>query len=83
MIVISPPCLASCRRCTTREQKEEPGPRRFADFCAPTVPARWGPETPGLAGQQGFCCRGCQVVVPDVVGVASGQTVEIRPVSRY
>ena len=35
-IIISPPCLAACRRCTTCEQKEEPGPRRFADFCAPT-----------------------------------------------
>ena len=27
IIVISPPCLAACRRCTTCEQKEEPGPR--------------------------------------------------------
>ena len=53
-IIISPPCLASCRRCSTCEQKEEPGPRRFADFCAPTVPAWCGPETPGLQGST-FC----------------------------
>ena len=52
--IISPPGLASCRRCTTCEQKEEPSPRQFADFCAPTVPACWGPETPGLQGSTGF-----------------------------
>ena len=37
IIITSQPCLAACRRCITGEQKEEPGPRRFADFCAPTV----------------------------------------------
>ena len=39
IITIAPPCLAACRRCTTCEQKEEPGPRRCAYFCVPTVPA--------------------------------------------
>ena len=35
--IISPPCLASCRRCTTCERKDELSPRRFADCCKPTV----------------------------------------------
>ena len=36
------PCLAACQRRTTCEQRKSPGPDGYADFCAPTVPARWG-----------------------------------------